>query len=64
MKKTSPETVREAHLAAFSGKMNMVDCASHCGMTLREFKLTFWEYLKYNSPIYPPSPQNNQLELF
>lgn len=50
--KPNPENVREAHLAAFSGRMNMVGCASHCGMTLREFKMTFWEFLKYNQPIY------------
>lgn len=52
MTRTNPQNVREAHLAAFSGKMNMVLCADHCGMTLREFKMTFWEFLKYNEPTY------------
>ncbi len=52
MTKPTPTTVREAHLAAFSGRMNMVHCSNHCGMTLREFKMTFWEFLKYNSPTY------------
>lgn len=50
-KKPNPRTVSEAHKAAWSGKLNMVKCADHCGMTLREFKLTFWEYLKYNPPL-------------
>ena len=52
MKKPTPQTVREAHEAAFSGRLNMVHCADHCGMTLREFKMTFWEFLKYNQPTY------------
>lgn len=62
MNKTNPKNVREAHLAAFSGKMNMVSCANHCGMTLREFKMAFWEFLKYNKPTY--EPETEQLELF
>lgn len=49
---TNPQTVREAHLAAFTGKMNLIHCAAHCGMTVREFKMTFWEFLKYNPPSY------------
>lgn len=52
MTKPTPTTVREAHLAAFSGRMNMIHCANHCGMTLREFKMTFWEFLKYNPQTY------------
>lgn len=52
MNKPTPQTVREAHLAAFTGKMNMIHCANHCGMTIREFKMTFWEFLKYNPPNY------------
>jgi len=26
--------------------------AKHCGMTQKEMKLTFWEFLKYNEPDY------------
>lgn len=52
MNKTMPETVMEAHLAAFHGKMNMIACSEHCGLTLREFKMTFREFLKYNQPTY------------
>ena len=47
---TTPQTVYEAHLAAYTGKMNMIDSAAHCGLTLREFKMTFREFLKYNPP--------------
>ena len=63
MTKTNPSNVREAHLAAFTGKLNMIACAAHCGMTLREFKMTFWEFLKYNPPTYQ-AEQTSQLELF
>lgn len=62
MSETNPQTVREAQLAAFSGKMNMVQCANHCGLTLREFKMTFREFLKYNKPVY--GADEGQLELF
>ena len=62
MTKPTPETVREAHLAAFSGRLNMIKCAAHCGMTLREFKMTFWEFLKYNPPVYL-AERAQQLEL-
>ena len=62
MTKTNPETVREAHLAAFAGRMNMVDCSNHCGLSLREFKMTFREFLKYNESTY--QSDSTQLELF
>ena len=32
--------------------MNLPAAAAHCGMTNKEMKLTFWEYLKYNKPDY------------
>jgi hypothetical protein len=49
MTKPNPTNVQEAHEAAFTGKLNMVHCANHCGLTLKEFKMTFREFLKYNS---------------
>lgn len=52
MKKPTPQTVNESHIAAFTGKLNMVDCANHCGLTIREFKMTFREFLKYNPATY------------
>jgi len=32
--------------------MNLPQAAKHCGMTQKEMKLTFREYLKYNPPIF------------
>ena len=48
--KTTPQNVKEAHEALFHAKMNLPDAANHCGMTQKELKMTFFEYLKYNAP--------------
>ena len=61
--KTNPQNVREAHLAAFTGGMNMIHCAYHCGLTIKEFKMTFREFLKYNPPTYE-AHEDTQLNLF
>ena len=53
--KTTPENVKEAHEALFHATMNLPAAAAHCGMTQKEMKMTFWEYLKYNSPTYNAS---------
>jgi len=50
--KTTPENVKEANEALFYSKMNLPQAAKHCGMTHKEMKLTFCEYLKYNKPDY------------
>ena len=50
--KTTPENVKEANEALFYSKMNLPQAAKHCGMTHKEMKLTFWEYLKYHQPNY------------
>jgi len=50
--KTTPENVKEAHEALFGATMNLPAAAAHCGMTQKELKMTFWEYLKYNPPTY------------
>ena len=50
--KTTPENVREANEALFRAKMTLPAAAKHCGMTQKEMKLTFFEYLKYNKPDY------------
>jgi hypothetical protein len=50
--KTTPENVKEANEALFYSKMNLPQAAKHCGMTHKEMKLTFFEYLKYNKPDY------------
>lgn len=50
--KTNPQNVKEANEALFNATMNLPKAAKHCGMTLKEMKLTFREYLKYNPPNY------------
>jgi hypothetical protein len=50
--KTTPENVKEANDALFRAKMTLPAAAKHCGMTQKEMKLTFFEYLKYNKPDY------------
>jgi hypothetical protein len=53
--KTTPQNVKEANEALFYSKMNLPQAAKHCGMTRKEMKLTFFEYLKYNQPNYDES---------
>ena len=50
--KTTPQNVKESNLALFRATMNLPAAAKHCGMTQKEMKLTFWEFLKYNEPDY------------
>ena len=50
--KTTPENVDEANNALFNCKMTVPAAAKHCGMTTKEMKMTFWEYLKYHPPTY------------
>ncbi len=50
--KTTPENVREANEALFRAKMTLPAAAKHCGMTQKEMKLTFFEYLKYHKADY------------
>jgi hypothetical protein len=53
--KTTPENVKEANEGLFRAKMTLPAAAKHCGMTHKEMKLTFFEYLKYNQPDYDQS---------
>ena len=46
--KTTPQNVEEAHKALFHATMNLPAAAAHCGMTQKEMKMTFREYLKYH----------------
>jgi hypothetical protein len=46
--KTTPENVQEANEGLFYSKMNLPQAAKHCGMSQKEMKLTFFEYLKYH----------------
>jgi len=46
--KTTPENVKEANEGLFYATMNLPTAATHCGMTQREMKHIFREYLKYH----------------
>ena len=59
--KTTPENVQEANEALFRAKMTLPAAAKHCGMTHKEMKLTFWEFLKYNKPDYEISENSPQV---
>ena len=50
--KTTPQNVNEANEALFRATMNLPTAAKLCGMTQKEMKLTFWEYLKYHPRDY------------
>ena len=50
--KTTPQNVQEANEALFRAKMTLPAAAKHCGMTQKEMKLTFWEFLKYHPKDY------------
>ena len=50
--KTTPQNVKESNEGLFHAKMTLPAAAKHCGMTLKEMKLTFFEFLKYNPPTY------------
>ena len=53
--KTTPQNVQEANEALFRAKMTLPAAAKHCGMTHKEMKLTFWEFLKYHPKDYDQS---------
>jgi hypothetical protein len=56
--KTTPENVKEANEGLFRAKMTLPAAAKHCGMTQKEMKLTFREYLKYHPKDYDQSKES------
>jgi hypothetical protein len=50
--KTTPQNVQEANEGLFNCTMTLPAAAKHCGMTKKEMKLTFFEYLKYHPKTY------------
>jgi len=56
--KTTPENVEEANQALYRARLNLPAAAKHCGMTEKEMKLTFFEYLKYHPKDYE-SPEDS-----
>ena len=59
--KTTPENVKEANEALFHATMNLPAASAHCGMTQREMKHIFREYLKYNEPNYDENIESVKL---
>ncbi len=55
--KTTPENVQEATEGLFACKMTLPAAAKHCGMTQKEMKMVFWEYLKNHPVNYDEVPQ-------
>lgn len=49
---TTPALVKEANYALYRATMNLPHAAYHCGMTKREMKMTFREFLKHHPPDY------------
>ena len=50
--KTTPLNVQQSNEGLFYAKMNLPEAAKHCGMSQKEMKLTFFEFLKYNPITY------------
>ncbi len=59
MVKTTPYNVEEANQGLFHAKMTLPAAAAHCGMTQKEMKMTFWEYLKYHPMNWDSEIQGN-----
>tara|TARA_R110002050_G_scaffold382_1_gene2646 strand:- start:36477 stop:36665 length:189 start_codon:yes stop_codon:yes gene_type:complete len=58
MVKTTPQNVKEATDGLFRASMNLPTAALHCGMTQREMKHIFREYLKYHPMDYDAEIQH------
>ena len=50
--KTTPENVKESNEALFNCTMTLPAAAKNCGMSGKEMKVTFREYLKYHPITY------------
>ena len=59
--KTTPENVDEANQALFRATMNLPAAAAHCGMTQKEMKMTFREYLKYHDKDFEITEDSSSL---
>lgn len=51
--KTTPKNVKEANEGLFTATMNLPQAAKHCGMTQKEMKMTFLEYIKHVPKTMP-----------
>ena len=50
---------REAMEMLFHAKWNVPEAAKHCGLTVKEMKITFNEYCRFHKPV----PLTEQLVL-
>ena len=57
MVKTTPYNVDESKQSSVSSRINLPKAAQHCGMTEREMKMTFREFLKTHPPDYNMTEQ-------
>lgn len=57
--KTTPELVNKANQLLFAAKVNLPHAAKMCGMTEKEMKMTFYEYVKHNPPTYQKEDYEN-----
>lgn len=46
------ETIDTANKLLYHGKCNLHEAASLCGLTSKEMKFVFTEFVKYNPPTY------------
>jgi hypothetical protein len=61
MVETNPQNVQEYLLGLYHATMNLPFAAKHCGMTQREMKMAFREFIKYHDVCY--NTPDEQLEL-
>jgi hypothetical protein len=54
---------RESMENLFHARWNVPKAAKHCGLTVKETKIVFSEYMRYHDPSYIPE-SNTQLPLF
>ena len=54
-----PET-REAMEMLWSAKWNLPKAAKHCGLSLKEMKITFNEYCNFHPPTFEVNESTNR----
>lgn len=54
---TTPKNVAEANRGLYHATLNLPQAAKHCGMTQREMKMAFREFIKYHPMCYNESPE-------
>ena len=60
---TTPKNVEESNFGLYHATMNLPQAAKHCGMTERELRMAFREFIKYHPPGYNDSPEQLSLDL-